>query len=100
MFIWIKILILGGFPPYDNPNDFNMNEMYKDPMFNPMLQYEQAYMYYRYLTMQMEYKIKCKEYEKMTSKDRSTCRINSNIYLILFYCVIFNIVFSPKHLIR
>lgn len=59
-----------GFSPYDNPNDFNMNDMYKDPMFNPVLQYEQAYMYYRYLNMQMEYKIKCKEYEKMTAKDR------------------------------
>ncbi len=56
----------GGFPPYDNIGDFGSNDMYKDPMFNPMLQYEQAYMYYRYLTMQMEYKIKCKEYEKMT----------------------------------
>ena len=91
------------FNGYDNMNfDPNMlnDGLYRDPMFNPMLQYEQAYMYYRYLTMQMEYKIKCKEYEKMTSKDRSTCRINSNIYLILFYCVIFNIVFSPKHLIR
>lgn len=58
-----------GFSPYDVPNDFNTNDMYKDPMFNPMLQYEQAYMYYRYLNMQMEYKIKCKEYEKMTGKD-------------------------------
>ncbi len=56
----------GGFPPYDNINDFGSSDMYKDPMFNPMLKYEQAYMYYRYLTMQMEYKIKCKEYEKMT----------------------------------
>ena len=34
-------------------------------MFNPMAQYEQAYCYYRYLCMQMDYKIKCKEYEKM-----------------------------------
>ena len=25
-------------------------------------------MYYRYLSMQMEYKIKCKEYEKLASK--------------------------------
>ena len=58
-----------NFSQYDNMNDFNMNDMYKDPMFNPMLQYEQAYMYYRYLTMQMEYKIKCKEYEKMTAKE-------------------------------
>ena len=28
-------------------------------------QYEQAYFYYRYMCMQMDYKIKCKEYEKM-----------------------------------
>lgn len=41
------------------------NELYKDPMFNPMAQYEQAYLYYRYLCMQMDYKIKCKEYEKL-----------------------------------
>ncbi|MCI8620960.1 MAG: hypothetical protein HFJ50_04185 [Clostridia bacterium] len=65
----------GGFSPYDMPNDYNMNDMYSDPMFSPMLQYEQAYMYYRYLAMQMEYKIKCKEYDKMISKDRKACRI-------------------------
>ena len=40
-------------------------EMYKDSMFNPIAQYEQAYSYYKYLCMQMDYKIKCKEYEKM-----------------------------------
>ena len=34
-------------------------------MFNPIMQYEQAYMYYKYLTQQLEYKIKCKEYDKM-----------------------------------
>ena len=42
--------------------------MYKDSMFNPLLQYEQAYMYYRYMTMQLEYKMKCKEYEKLCNK--------------------------------
>lgn len=42
-----------------------MNEIYKDPMFNPINQYEQAYTYYKYLCMQMDYKIKCKEYENM-----------------------------------
>ena len=42
-----------------------MNELYKDPMFNPIMQYEQAYSYYRYLCMQIDYKIKCKEYEKL-----------------------------------
>ena len=48
----------GGPSPY-------MNDIYRDPMFNPMAQYEQAYLYYRYMCMQMDYKIKCKEYEKM-----------------------------------
>ena len=59
-----------GFSPYDNQNfDPNINEIYKDPMFNPMMQYEQAYMYYRYMCMQMDYKIKCKEYEKLCEKN-------------------------------
>ena len=48
-------------PPYG----VDMNDLYKDPMFNPIMQYEQAYSYYRYLSMQMDYKIKCKEYEKL-----------------------------------
>lgn len=43
----------------------DMNDIYRDPMFNPMAQYEQAYLYYRYMCMQMDYKIKCKEYEKL-----------------------------------
>ncbi len=43
----------------------DMCDIYRDPMFNPMAQYEQAYLYYRYMCMQMDYKIKCKEYEKM-----------------------------------
>ena len=50
-------------PPYMDcgmqsfSNGMDMNEL--------MMQYEQAYSYYRYLCMQMDYKIKCKEYEKM-----------------------------------
>ena len=109
----------GGFSPYDMPNDFN-SDMYKDPMFNPMLQYEQAYMYYRYLTMQMDYKIKCKEYEKMTSKDRKAYRMNTTITsptytikdcgwvlenlaiftikFILLYHLLYNILFRSFHL--
>lgn len=69
-----------SYSPFDNLNmtgmnfDSNMNEMLKDPMFNPMIQYEQAYMYYRYLSMQMEYKIKCKEYEKMCNTNSRTER--------------------------
>ena len=46
-------------------NGFDTNDIYKDPMFNPIAQYEQAYTYYKYLCMQMDYKIKCKEYEKL-----------------------------------
>ncbi len=54
------------------PNSgIDMNDLYKDPMFNPMMQYEQACCYYRYLCMQMDYKIKCKEYEKLCSKANS-----------------------------
>ena len=54
-----------GFNPYGGGSNFEINDMYRDPMLNPALQYEQAYCYYKYLCMQMEYKIKCKEYEKM-----------------------------------
>lgn len=61
-----KNVDFGGFSNFDNLGfDPSMN----DPMFNPMMQYEQAYMYYRYLSMQLDYKIKCKEYERLTSKD-------------------------------
>lgn len=60
---------VNNFPPFMDygmpPQGADMNDLYKDPMFNPMVQYEQAYMYYRYLCMQMDYKMKCKEYEKM-----------------------------------
>ena len=56
-----------GFPPYSPYMAYeNMdNSSFDNPMFNPIMQYEQGYMYYRYLTMQLEYKIKCKEYEKL-----------------------------------
>ena len=65
-----------NFYNYDNMNsdsNFMNNDFYCNPAFNPLMQYEQAYMYYRYLSMQMEYKIKCKEYEKIcgnASRDR------------------------------
>ena len=73
-----------GMPPFGNGNMYDMNGDYginpnnmngpMDPnaMFNPLMQYEQAYMYYRYLSMQMEYKIKCKEYERLTSKPENS----------------------------
>lgn len=59
----------GYVPPFVDNNNFDMNDMYRDPMFNPIMQYEQAYSYYKYLCMQMDYKIKCKEYEKMCSNN-------------------------------
>lgn len=55
-----------SYPPF-NQFESPENDLYKDPMFNPVAQYEQAYTYYKYLSMQMEYKIKCKEYEKLCS---------------------------------
>lgn len=71
-----------GMPPfgnsgmYDMNGDFgvnpNMGAMDSNAMFNPLMQYEQAYMYYRYLSMQMEYKLKCKEYEKLSSKPENS----------------------------
>ncbi len=54
-----------------------MNDMYKDPMFNPVMQYEQAYSYYKYLCMQMDYKIKCKEYEKICNMQNSNNNNNN-----------------------
>jgi len=57
-------------PPYMDynmpPPGIDMNEM--------MMQYEQACSYYRYLCMQMDYKIKCKEYEKMCNSSGSNER--------------------------
>ncbi len=43
----------------------DFSEVYRDPLLNPIIQYEQSYYYYRCLCMQLEYKMKCKEYEKM-----------------------------------
>ncbi len=57
-------------------NDFN--DIYKDPMFNPIMQYEQAYYYYRYLTMQMEYKLKCKEFEILCNNNNNRTTNSNN----------------------
>lgn len=65
----------GFMPPYMDymsPNSqVDFSEIYKDPLLNPMMQYEQACSYYRYLCLQMDYKIKCKEYEKMCNTSNS-----------------------------
>ena len=57
----------------------DFNNMYSDPTsFNPIMQYEQAYTYYRFLCMQMDYKIKCKEYEKMCGGNNNTSNNNTH----------------------
>ena len=40
-----------------------------DNIGNPMMYYEQQYMYYRYLTQMLEYKIKLKEYENLNKQN-------------------------------
>ena len=63
-----------NFNSFNNAQNFNPYEtqfdssMYEAPMINPVMQYEQAYMYYKYLSQQMDYRIKCKEFEKLNSK--------------------------------
>ena len=66
----------GAYSPYMNYGSMQtqpdeLNNMYSDPTFNPIMQYEQAYTYYRFLCMQMDYKIKCKEYEKMCGNNKT-----------------------------
>lgn len=56
------------YPPYEN------FDMPNGDIFNPIMQYEQGYMYYRYLTQQLEYKIKCKEYERAYGKENRSER--------------------------
>ena len=64
--------------PFFDPYNFNMqpntiNKQNIDPaieqMPNPMMYYEQQYMYYRYLTQVLEYKIKLKEYENLNKQN-------------------------------
>ncbi len=67
-----KNMDMNGFcsfpPPYYGGYEYGFDPNISDSgnqMFNPIVQYEQAYMYYRYMTQQLEYKIKCKEYDKL-----------------------------------
>ena len=75
---------INSFSPYMNygsmqtPTD-DFGNMYSDPTaFNPVLQYEQAYTYYRFLCMQMDYKIKCKEYEKLCNNNANNVTNSAN----------------------
>lgn len=64
-------------PPFFDPYNFNMQSQMPnvdqnqniDTYANPMMYYEQQYMYYRYLTQVLEYKIKLKEYENMNKNN-------------------------------
>ncbi len=65
------------FPPfysYTPGFDSQTDDIYSNPMFNPIVQYEQAYMYYKYMCKQLEYKMKLKEYEKLSKQDLKTER--------------------------
>ncbi len=57
------------YSPYSSCPPEGFDAGYAD--FNPMAQYEQGYMYYRFLTQQLEYKIKCKEFEKICNNNDS-----------------------------
>lgn len=37
---------------------------------NPVMYYEQQFMYYRYLTQMLEYKIKLKEFERLNKDNK------------------------------
>lgn len=59
----------------DKNSDFNNFDVgYGDPIMNPMMQYEQGYMYYKYLSQQLDYKIKCIEYENLCNTNTRTDR--------------------------
>lgn len=57
----------------------DMNNMYQDPIFNPIMQYEQGYTYYKFLCMQMEYKMKCKEYDMMCNDTNNKQQTNNKV---------------------
>lgn len=67
--------------PFFDPYNFNVqpNTMQQQPtqidpsldtIANPMMYYEQQYMYYRYLTQILEYKIKLKELENLNNVNK------------------------------
>lgn len=64
-----------NFSPYMNFDIGTDPLLGENPMFNPIMQYEQTYMYYRCLCQQMDYKIKCKEYEKLCGNSRNERRV-------------------------
>lgn len=66
-----------GYSPYSSASPEGFEGVYAD--FNPIAQYEQGYMYYRFLTQQLEYKIKCKEFEKICNSDNKENRTERRV---------------------
>lgn len=66
------------FPPYMDYSQIPQknNFEYNDPFMDPIMHYEQRYTYYKFLCMQLEYKMKCKEYDKLY-RNNSSNEINS-----------------------
>ena len=62
--------------------EYNNYPPFMDFGMQPRLRYgrnEQAYVYYKYLCMQMDYKLKCKEYEKVCANNGQTDRKEKRI---------------------
>lgn len=66
--------------PFFDPYNFNMQNTAPQPsnidpamdqLNNPMMYYEQQYMYYRYLTQVLEYRIKLKELENLNNSNKT-----------------------------
>ncbi len=66
--------------PFFDPYNFNMqnfspsldNPIQNDLNINPNTYYEGQYLYYRYLTQMMEYRIKCKEFEGINRENKKS----------------------------
>lgn len=64
--------------PFFDPYNFNTTQAIQDTaqipgidqMTNPMMYYEQQYIYYRYLTQVLEYRIKMREYEELMNQKK------------------------------
>ncbi len=66
--------------PFFDPYNFNIQQQAAqntqidpslDNIANPMMYYEQQFVYYRYLTQVLEYKIKLKELEKLNTNNNN-----------------------------
>ena len=67
--------------PFFDPYNFNSSNfqpqiesqnIQSDLNVNPNSYFENQYMYYRYLTQMMDYRIKCKEYERICKNDKKS----------------------------